>query len=39
MVVHWFDIRMVTGLNLGSPKLNFFFAKILFGMDKKGKKP
>jgi len=25
MVVHWFDIGMVMGLNLGKSKLNFPF--------------
>jgi len=36
MVMHWFDIGMVMGLNLGEPKLNFLFAKISFGMKVKG---
>jgi len=36
MIVHWFDIGMVMGSNLGMSKLNFLFAKILFGMNVKG---
>jgi len=32
MVVHWFDIGMVIGSNLGESELNFLFAKISFGM-------
>jgi len=35
MVVHLFDIGMVMGSNLGRTKLNFLFAKILFGMEGK----
>jgi len=35
MVMHWFDIGMVMGLNLGKSKLNFLFAKISFGMKVK----
>jgi len=34
--VHWFDIGMVMGSNLGESTLNFFFAKISFGMNVKG---
>jgi len=36
MVVHWFDINMVMGSNLGRYKLSFLFAKISFGMNVKG---
>jgi len=36
MVVHWFDIGMVMGLNLGRHKLNFLFVKLIFGKDEKG---
>jgi len=36
MVVYWFDIGMVMGLNLGKYKLNFFVAKISLGMKVKG---
>jgi len=36
MVMHWFDISMVMGSNLSKSKLNFLFAKILFGMNVKG---
>jgi len=34
--LHWFDICMVVGSNLGRIKVNFIFAKILFGMEWKG---
>jgi len=36
MVMHEFGIGMVRGLILGRTKLNFFFAKISFGMKVKG---
>ena len=36
MVVHWFGIGMIMGLNLGNSKLNFLFVKISFGMKVKG---
>jgi len=35
MVVHWLDIGMVRGSNLGSFTLNFIFARISFGMNMK----
>ena len=35
MVVHWFDIGMVMGSNLGRSKLNFLFAKFVFGINVK----
>jgi len=38
MIVHWFDIGMVMGLNLGRFKLNFLFVKILFGMNVEGQR-
>jgi len=34
--MHEFGIGMVRGLILGRTKLNFFFAKISFGMKVKG---
>jgi len=39
MVVHWLDIGMVVGSNIGRHKLSFPFAKKLFGMIVKEQKP
>jgi len=36
MVVHWINIGMGMGSNLGRTKVNFLFAKIYFCMNVKG---